>query len=66
MKVVGFVGSPREGGNTEIMVKEILKRSSENGAETKIFNLNELNIKPCQAGMQCKTNDGVCATDDDM
>jgi multimeric flavodoxin WrbA len=66
LKVLGLVGSPREGGNTEIMVKEVLEGSSENGAETKIYNLNKLNIKPCQACMHCKTNDGECKTDDDM
>lgn len=66
MKVIGLVGSPREGGNTEIMIKEILKGSSESGAETKIYNLNKLNIKPCQACMHCKTNEGTCKTDDDM
>lgn len=66
MKVLGLVGSPREGGNTEIMVKEILEGASENGAETKIYNLNELDIKPCQACMHCKTNDGECKTNDDM
>ena len=66
MKVLGFVGSPREGGNTEIMVEEILKGASESGAETEIFNLNKLNIKPCQACMHCKSNEGECATDDDM
>jgi multimeric flavodoxin WrbA len=66
MKVVGFVGSPREGGNTNVMVEEILKGASENGAETEIFNLNKLNIKPCQACMHCKSNEGECATDDDM
>ncbi|WP_083804472.1 NAD(P)H-dependent oxidoreductase [Methanobacterium lacus] len=41
MKVLGLVGSPREGGNTEIMVKEILEGSSEIGAETKIYDLNK-------------------------
>lgn len=66
MKVLGLVGSPREGGNTEIMVKEILEGSSENGAETKIYNLNELDIKACQACMHCKSHDGECKTDDDM
>jgi len=66
LKVLGLVGSPRDGGNTEIMVKEILEGSSENGAETKIYNLNKLDIKPCQACMYCKTNEGVCKTDDDM
>ena len=30
------------------------------------LNLNKLNIKPCQACIHCKTNEGVCATHDDM
>ena len=66
MKIVGFVGSPREGGNTEILVKEVLKGASESGAITEIVNLNKLDIKPCQACMHCKSNNGECATDDDM
>ncbi|MCE7697574.1 MAG: flavodoxin family protein [Methanobacterium paludis] len=66
MKVVGFVGSPREGGNTEILVGEMLKGASEEGAETEIFNLNKMDIKPCQACQHCKGNNGECATDDDM
>ena len=28
------------------------------------LNLNKLNIKPCQACIHCKTNEGVCATHD--
>lgn len=66
MKILGFVGSPREGSNTEIMVKQILSGASENGAQTKIFNLSKMNIAPCSACMHCKANDGRCATDDDM
>lgn len=66
MKVVGFVGSPRKGGNTEIMVNQILSGASENGAQTKIFNLHEMNIAPCKACQHCKANDGECAADDDM
>jgi multimeric flavodoxin WrbA len=66
MKVVGFVGSPREGGNTEILVDEMLKGASDNGAETKLFNLNSLKITPCQACERCKVNGGECATKDDM
>ena len=66
MKIVGFVGSPRKGGNTEILVKEVLKGANESGAETEIVNLNNLDIKPCQACMHCKSNNGECATDDDM
>lgn len=66
MKVLGFVGSPREGGNTEILVEEMLKGAGDVGAETKSFKLDKMAIAPCKACMHCKSNDGECATDDDM
>ena len=66
MKVLGFVGSPREGGNTKILVEEVLKGAQAQGAETEIFNLNQMDIAPSQACMHCKENQGECATDDDM
>ncbi|EKF84991.1 flavodoxin family protein [Methanobacterium formicicum] len=66
MKVIGFTGSPRSESNTEILVEEMLKGSSDTGAQTKIFNLTDMNIVPCKACMHCKVNEGVCATDDDM
>jgi multimeric flavodoxin WrbA len=37
MKVLGIVGSPRPGGNTEIMVEEVLEATRQAGAETDIF-----------------------------
>jgi len=66
MKILGFIGSPREGGNTEILVEEVLKGASDAGAETKSFNLDKLNITACKACQHCKGNEGECATDDDM
>ena len=66
MKVIGFIGSPREGGNTEILVEEMLKGASDVGAETRSFNLDKLDITPCKACQHCKSNDGECATDDGM
>ena len=66
MKVLGFVGSPREDGNTKIMVEEVLNGAREAGAETELFNLNQMDIAPCQACMHCKENEGECGTDDDM
>lgn len=65
MKVVGFVGSPREGGNTDILVNEVLSGAAEKGADTKVFHLNTLNIKGCQACYHCKSHEG-CAIQDDM
>ena len=66
MKVLGFVGSPREGSNTGIMVEEILKGASAAGAETELFNLSKMDIAPCKACMHCKENNGECGTADDM
>lgn len=65
MKVLGLIGSPRENGNTEKLVNEILAGAAENGAETKAFNLAKLDIKPCKACYACKA-EGECVIDDDM
>ena len=66
MKVVGFVGSPRIKGNTTSIVNEVLRGASEAGAETKIFNLNELAIRGCQACYKCQTPEGKCVQTDGM
>ena len=64
-KVIGFVGSPRKGGNTDTLVKGVLAGAADKGAETNIYYLNDLAIKGCQACERCK-EDQACATDDDM
>lgn len=66
MQVTGFVGSPRKKGNTDYMVQKVLEGAASKGAETRIIYLNELNIKECQACMQCKTKTLRCAVEDDM
>jgi len=65
MKVVGFVGSPRKKGNTDLLVQQVLRGASEAGAETRVFYLNELNFKGCQGCFSCKVNDR-CRLQDDM
>jgi len=65
MKVIGVIGSPRKGGNTEILVERVLSGAKEAGAEVEIFKLNELNIRPCQGCNFCQEN-GRCQQQDDM
>lgn len=60
MKVVGLIGSPRKGGNSERLVNELL--DSVNG-DTKVYFLNDLDMKPCQACMACTKGD--CVQNDD-
>jgi multimeric flavodoxin WrbA len=65
MKVLGIIGSPRKGGNTETLINSVLSGAAEQGAETSVFYLNDLNIKGCQACLYCKTH-AKCAIEDDM
>jgi len=65
MKILGLVCSPREGGNTEIMVREALEEAGRRGAATELVLLAGKEITPCQACEACMA-DGVCPTDDDM
>lgn len=63
--ILGIVGSPRRGGNTEILVDEVLAGAKEAGASTRKVILNELRIYPCQACNTCYET-GQCVQKDDM
>ena len=65
MKVVALVGSPRKGGNTDILLQKALEGAKDQGAQTQIFYLNDLHIRGCQACYTCKKT-GECAVEDDL
>lgn len=65
MKVLSILGSPRRGGNTEIVLDEALRGARDSGAECEKVVLRDLNIKPCMEIYKC-TEAGVCAIKDDM
>jgi hypothetical protein len=63
--ILGLVGSPRKGKNTDLLVHSVLDGTKDAGAKiTKIY-LNDLKIKPCQACKKhpapkyCFYNDGM-------
>lgn len=67
MKVVGFIGSPRENGNTAAMVNAVCKGAAAAGHEIEVINLTSLTIHDCTACCACKTgNIQYCAVNDDM
>jgi multimeric flavodoxin WrbA len=66
VKVIGFNGSPRKKANTATLVEAVLKGAADKGAETRLVNLNELNIKGCQGCEACKKEPGKCAYKDDL
>jgi multimeric flavodoxin WrbA len=66
-KVLIFNGSPRKKGNTVVLINEFTKALTESDVEFEIFNLNEMNIKPCQHCNWCVNNNALsCVQKDDM
>lgn len=65
MKVIAISGSPRIGGNSDLLCDEFLKGAKEKGNEIEKINLGKCNIRPCKACYKCKDN-GTCAIEDDM
>ncbi len=65
MRVLGIAGSPRRGGNTDLLLAEVLKGAASRGAEVKTIVLNDLDITPCQHCDACQKK-GECRIRDDM
>ena len=65
MKVLGILGSPRRGGNTELLLDEVLRGARERGGSCEKVVLRDLKITPCLEIYKC-AEDGVCAIQDDM
>lgn len=64
-KVVAFMGSPRKNGNTATLVKEVIRGAHDAGGEITIYNLYDMNIKPCQGCFVCRKT-GHCFMQDDF
>jgi len=65
MKVLAIVASPRQNGNVDTLVQEVLKGAEESGSKTETYYLNKMKYSDCQACMYCKSHDS-CRLDDDM
>jgi len=65
VKVLGFMGSPRIKGNTDLLLDEALKGAQSQGAEVDKIIVDKLNITPCREYYGC-TRNGNCAIRDDM
>lgn len=65
MKVLGIVGSPRIGGNTEQLMKLVLETVAKQDIDTELITLAGKDIRPCTACMACKGKE-KCSIDDDL
>jgi multimeric flavodoxin WrbA len=67
MKVLGINGSPRKGGNTELLLREVFKPLEESGIRTEIFQIGGKKVNGCIACMKCrKARDGRCHQKNDV
>lgn len=63
--VLGIAGSPRRGGNTELLLDAALKGAAEQGAEVRKVVLSSLQYSGCVSCEGCSEGDD-CVIDDDL
>ena len=59
-------GSPRKGGNSDLLCDEFLRGAIEAGHEAEKIRVAEKKIGYCSACYYCRDHGGVCAKKDDM
>lgn len=65
MKFLAIWGSPRRGGNSEVLLDAFIEGAAGAGAEVEKVALRELKITPCLEIYHC-FKDGTCPIKDDM
>ena len=63
--MLGLFGSPRRGGNTEILLEEVLRGAEKEGAKVERLYLSDFTITPCKECHGCDET-GNCVILDDM
>ncbi len=67
MKAVAINGSPRKGGNTEILLRRVLEPLSRTGWDTEFIQLGGKKIRGCVACYRCfDTKDARCSVKTDV
>jgi multimeric flavodoxin WrbA len=64
--VLGLVGSARPWGNSELLIRQVLRGAAEEGAEVRLVRLTGLHLEPCTGCMACVIGGRPCPLDDDM
>ena len=65
MRVLGIMGSPRIGGNTDILLDAALQGAAGAGARVEKLSVTRLEIAPCRECYMCRA-EGICVIRDDM
>ena len=65
-KILILAGSPRKGGNSDILCNEFARGAQESGHEVETIRVAAKRIAPCSGCYYCKAHGGKCAHQDDM
>ena len=65
-KALILSGSPRKGGNSDLLCDAFMKGALEAGNEVKKIFVHDQKIAPCNACGYCMAHGGVCLLQDDM
>jgi multimeric flavodoxin WrbA len=67
MKAIALNGSPRKGGNTEVLLKKVLEPLSAAGWDTELIQLGGRKMRGCTACYRCfSTKDARCSVKTDV
>lgn len=66
MKVLALIGSPRKGGNTDLLVSEALRGAQEKGHAVRKLYLYDYTISLCTDCRACKGGYLTCCLNDEM
>lgn len=67
MKVIAFNGSPRKGGNTQLLIEEVFKVLESENIETELFQLGGKLVHGCSACNKCREiQNGRCHIKNDV
>lgn len=65
-KILVLSGSPRKGGNSELLCDQFIRGATEAGHQTEKICLQDKRINYCTACDACQRNGGTCVQKDDM
>jgi multimeric flavodoxin WrbA len=65
MRVIAINGSPRRGGNTQVMIEECAKALRGEGVDVEVLHLRDFDVRPCTACDSCYTKHWKCPIKDD-
>ena len=65
MKILIISGSPRKGGNTELLAEAFAKGAAEHH-HVEIVSVRDYKVNPCLGCNACFKTNGICAQKDDM